>query len=76
MRQSVLSSLWPVDDAIAAAFVRRFYEYARHSTRDKALSQTQLDCLQNTLFPHGGPNTADTCFWACFTLSGEPGRIW
>ena len=74
--ESVLSSLWPVDDAIAAAFVRRFYEYARHSARDEALSQTQLDCLQNTLFLHGGPNTADACFWACFTLSGEPGRLW
>ena len=74
--ESVLSSLWPVDDAIAAAFVRRFYEYARHSARDEALSQTQLDCLQNTLFPHGGLNTADACFWACFTLSGEPGALW
>jgi CHAT domain-containing protein len=73
--ESVLSSLWPVDDAIAAAFVRRFYEYARRLRRDSALRHTQLDCLQNTLFPHDDRNTADAFFWACFTLSGETGRL-
>jgi len=72
---SVLSSLWAIDDEVAAAFVRRFYEYARRLRSGSALRQTQLDCLQNTLFPHGDRNTADAFFWACFTLSGETGRL-
>ena len=72
---SVLSSLWPVDDALAAAFVRRFYEHARRGPRDEALRQTQLDCVANRLFPNEETNTADVFCWACFTLSGQPAPL-
>ena len=68
-------SLRPVEDAVAAAFAGRFYEDARQSPRDEALCRTQMDCMENNLFPNGETDTAEACCWACFTLAGQPERL-
>jgi hypothetical protein len=43
--------------------------------REKALQLTQRDCLNNTLFLNSERNTADICYWACFILAGQTGRL-
>jgi CHAT domain-containing protein len=73
--KSVLGSLWPLDDKIAAAFARRFYEHLLSVPREEALRRTQLECLQNKLFEQCDINTSDAFYWAGYTLFGEPTRI-
>ncbi len=58
----VLASLWTVDDATTAVFMRNFYD-ALHSGRSAAdaLRQAQLRCRASHAHPF---------YWAAFTLSG------
>lgn len=74
--QSVLGHLWRVDDSLAVAFTRRFYENALTNDLDKALQSTQLQCLTKKLLP--GKNASDTSspvHWAGYNLYGDSGRL-
>ncbi len=58
----VLASLWPVDDAVTAAFMGCFYRaLAAGSSTSDALRQA----MQTTRLTHPHP-----CFWGAFTLHG------
>jgi CHAT domain-containing protein len=69
--ESVLASLWPVDDRAAIAFMERFYAYLNEVSRAEALRRTQCDGLSGAL----GDDARDPFFWAGFTLYGETGRL-
>lgn len=63
--RSVLVSLWDVNDASTADFMRRFYHHlARGAQRARALQQTMLDLRETHPNPY---------HWAPFVLVGEPG---
>ena len=68
---SILASLWPVDDATAAAFHEHFYEQCLHHTPVEALNLTQVAFLRRTIQPFGQP-ADDPYYWAGFTLYGAP----
>lgn len=68
--QSILGSLWEVDDKIAISFMARFYDYLDKFPRDEALRRTQLDCLEGSL-PNCGAETFNPKFWAGFNLYGD-----
>ena len=58
----VVASLWPVDDAIAAVFMARFYAALGHGDAPAtALRQAQTDVMREHPHPF---------FWAAFTLHG------
>ena len=73
--RSILGSLWEVYDRFAIAFMERFYTYLQTLPRDRALQQTQLDCLHQRLpLPGSGrTNTRDPRYWAGFSLYGDCG---
>jgi CHAT domain-containing protein/tetratricopeptide (TPR) repeat protein len=73
--QSVLGSLWRVDDEIASALMHRFYEYLEAHPRDEALRLAQIDCLEGKLLPGQDSFASHPMAWAGFTLSGNPGRL-
>lgn len=63
---SVLSTLWPIDDAASATFMSGFYTallQTRHKAR--ALARIQRAFLRD-------PHTRHPFFWAPFTLIGDP----
>ena len=73
--QSILASLWPVDDRLAVAFMKRFYDLLDKLPRDLALRHTQLECLNGNL-----PNCEDLDItnplnWAGFQLYGRWNRL-
>jgi CHAT domain-containing protein len=68
--QSILGSLWEVDDKVAVSFMARFYDYLDKFPRDEALRCTQLDCLNNRL-PNCDVNTDKLFLWAGFNLYGD-----
>jgi len=68
--QSILGSLWEVDDKVAVSFMARFYDYLDKFPRDEALRCTQLDCLNNRL-PNCDVNTDNLFLWAGFNLYGD-----
>lgn len=69
--QSILGCLWEVDDAVAGAFMARFYFYLDQLPRDRALQATQLDCLNCTLPGTEGIDTSNPFYWAGFNLYGD-----
>ena len=72
---SVLGSLWRVDDLIAVALMRRFYEYLENHPRDEALRRAQLDCIRGKLVADPDAFASHPIAWAGFTLSGDPGPL-
>ncbi len=63
--QSVVVSLWDVNDASTAVFMRRFYRHLeRGMPRAKALQRTMLDLRERYPSPY---------HWAPFVLIGKPG---
>jgi CHAT domain-containing protein len=68
--QSILGSLWEVDDQVAVFFMARFYDYLDKFPRDEALRRTQLDCL-NSRLPNCSAKTANPTLWAGFNLYGD-----
>lgn len=66
--RSLIGSLWPVDDAITAWIVGRFYMHLRSGQgRDEALRLARLDYLAQA------PGIArHPFFWASFVLYGHP----
>jgi hypothetical protein len=69
---SVLGSLWRVDDVIAVALMRRFYDYLENHPRDEALRRAQLDCFRGKLLSDPDAFASHPIAWAGFTLSGDP----
>jgi CHAT domain-containing protein len=67
---SVLGCLWVVNDELAVAFMRRFYERLETLPRDEALRQTQLECLADGL-ECGVRDQASPYYWAGYGLYGE-----
>ncbi len=58
----VLASLWPVQDAVTAAFMDSFYGHLRHGqTPAASLRLAQIDLMR--VYPH-------PFYWAAFTLHG------
>lgn len=68
--QSILGSLWQVNDQLASEFMKRFYEYLNTLPRDKALQRTQLDCIARK-FSDIGVDSSSPNFWAGFNLYGS-----
>jgi CHAT domain-containing protein len=65
---SVLSSLWPVNDKVAASFMKVFYHYLiQGQSRSGALRLAKLKMLQ-TGYSHPS-------YWAGYVLQGDPGPI-
>lgn len=69
--QSILGSLWKVNDKVAVAFMARFYSYLDDHPRDEALRRTQLDCLYGWLPECENLDTANIIHWAGFNLYGD-----
>lgn len=75
--RSVLGSLWPVVDEVAAPFMQRFHTALARMPLDDALRAAQLACLAGELRPDGldGRSVASPYFWAGFVLHGQMGRL-
>jgi hypothetical protein len=74
--QSVLGHRWRVQDSLAVAFTRRFYENTVTNNLDEALRLTQLSCLAGSLLPGGqGLDTSSPVYWAGYSLYGNPARL-
>jgi CHAT domain-containing protein len=62
--QSVVSTLWPVEDQATARFMAIFYQHlAKGESKSAALRQAQMSMLRSGASPY---------FWAGFELDGEP----
>jgi CHAT domain-containing protein len=77
--RSVLANLWEVDDRVAVAFMKRFYEYLNDHARDEALRRTQLDCIGVQSMYHASRPLDDVreitvrepFYWAGYILCGD-----
>ncbi len=69
---SVIGSLWEVDDRLAQGFMRRFYRRLETMRRDEALRLTQLDCIRGEVKE---ADAADPIYWAGYALYGDSGRL-
>lgn len=74
--RSLLVSLWPVDDAATALFMRRFYENLTRPgapvARDEALREART-WLRAWRAADGTHPYAHPCYWAAFVLIGDAG---
>jgi CHAT domain-containing protein len=78
--QSVLASLWEIDDRFAVSFMSRFYEHLVHHPRDEALRLTQLNCIHRTntivgAFGNTAVDTSDPFYWASYVLYGDHQKL-
>lgn len=81
--RSVLANLWEVDDRVAVAFMKRFYEYLNDHARDEALRRTQLDCIGVQSMDHTsrplddiqGITVREPFYWAGYILCGDYRRL-
>ena len=65
--ETVVMSLWPVNDETTAALMERFYRNLRAgNSRARALRQAMLALRQDRPHPH---------FWAPFVVSGKDGPL-
>ena len=65
--QSVVASLWPVDDSTTAELMKDFYkELYQEMPKDEALRQAKLKLLNADLPP---------AYWAPFISIGNPAAI-
>lgn len=63
--QAVVATLWPVDDAVTARLVSRFYvELSRGATVSTSLRLAQQSLRED-------PATAHPFFWAAFVVAGD-----
>jgi CHAT domain-containing protein len=68
--ESVISSLWPIDDTYSLFLMKRFYTHLRNGVSEaEALRLSETDLLDK--FGKGTP-AAD---WAAFTLLGDGDRV-
>ncbi len=69
--QSVIMSMWPVNDAAGAEVMRNFYcELANGKPSDIALQQAKLGFLKNVNSTQTHP-----AFWCSYALVGQPKQI-
>lgn len=73
---SVLGSLWAVDDDVAAEFTSRFYSALERVSRDEALREVQLASIAGELdckreVGNRPIDTSAPVFWAGFSLYGS-----
>jgi CHAT domain-containing protein len=66
--ESVVATLWRIDDRSAAALAARFYQHLRTMPAADALAQAQRDLLDN-------PRFAGPYYWAGYELLGAPGAV-
>lgn len=67
--RSVLATLWPVDDAVTAYFMERFYlSLSEGRSAGEALVDAQQAVRSN-------PGTESPVYWAGFVLVGDDGKI-
>jgi hypothetical protein len=71
---SVLGSLWPVDDSTVSAFMGRFYAHLTRHPAERALRLAQLDMLRGVA-GNSDPFVSHPIAWAGYTLTGRPGRV-
>ena len=69
--RTVLAPLWEIDDAVALAFMTRFYDCLESMSPREALQHVQRECLQGTLPGCAGTDVADPIHWAGFQLFGD-----
>jgi CHAT domain-containing protein len=63
--QSVVSTLWELEDHATAHLMTVFYEHlGRHEEKAEALRQAQLEMINSGAPPY---------YWAGFEIDGEPG---
>ncbi len=67
---SVLACLWEVDDRVAKAFMKSFYEHLEQQPRDEALRLARTLCIEKKLGIEG-IDTSSPYYWAGFNLYGE-----
>ena len=68
--ESVISTLWPIDDTYSLFLMKRFYTHLRNGTTEaQALRLSETDLLDKF-----GKNTP-AADWAAFTLLGEGDRV-
>jgi hypothetical protein len=73
--RSVVGCLWPVEDHLSGAFMRRFYEALARAPRDEALRIAQRDCLEGRLTLADGRPAKSPIFWAGYHLYGDHRRL-
>ncbi|MFT5433329.1 MAG: CHAT domain-containing protein, partial [Myxococcota bacterium] len=67
--ESIVASLWKVDDLATRTLMTRFYtELSRGTTREEALRAAQLAVRDN-------PETEHPTYWAAFQLTGAGGPM-
>jgi CHAT domain-containing protein/tetratricopeptide (TPR) repeat protein len=77
---SVLGSLWAVDDDVAVEFTSRFYRGLERVSREQALREVQLASIKCELDCKRGLgnrpiDTSAPAFWAGFSLYGDGDRL-
>jgi CHAT domain-containing protein len=66
--ESIVTSLWPVNDASTAQIMSSFYQYLRKGEpKDKALQMAKLNYLEQLT----DPVQADPYYWAGFIVMGD-----
>jgi CHAT domain-containing protein len=69
--QSIVSSLWSVDDNATPQIMNTFYNnLAKGKTKSKALHNAKLDYIKNSSLTEASPH-----YWASFVLLGENNTI-
>ena len=72
--QSVLMTLWQVDDKFASELMPKFYDcfLNKHMSKTGALAEAKRELLRQS-YANEGVHYQHPFYWAAFTLYGDPG---